>query len=423
MKHDVTVPSPGESISEVYIGTWLKQSGDKVEKGEVLVDLETQKATFEIEAEWSGQIEVLVPARGEKVNVGDVIARIDTSMARGEKGASAASSKTPSTPSAPQVKAAAAKTDIPLSPAVRKIVAEKELDPIRVAGSGKDGRILKEDVRYLDPASRSRVTSQPSEVPVQGASKPATPQFSSLYQVVVDTARGDRKVPAARIRRQIAANLVLAQHTAAILTTFNEVDMSAVMALRKRHKEGFQKKYGVSMGMVGIFALATARALKAFPLVNATFTGEDVIYHDYIDLSVAVSTERGLVVPVIRDVDKMTLPQFEKTLADLSQKAGSGKLSIPEMTGGTFTVSNGGVFGSLLSTPILNMPQSAILGLHKIEERPVAIQGKVEVRPMMYLALSYDHRIIDGKEAVQFLVWVKEAIEKPDLILQEGTLS
>lgn len=398
MKHEVKVPSAGESITEVFIGTWLKQSGDLVRKGEVLVDLETQKATFELEAEYSGHLHIIHGKSGEKVAVGDVIATIDEGAELGES------------PAKPQVEVSSRKETQPVlkpvdslqSPALRKIIAERRIDPKTVIGSGKKGRLLKEDLQTAGAQGRS-----------------VAAETVSPYQYNIDPVRGDRQVPATRIRRQIAENLVRAQHTAAILSTFNEVDMSQVMNYRKENKERFEKEHGVSLGMVGFFALAVVRALKLFPLVNAVFTGEDIIYHDVIDLSIAVSTDRGLVVPVIRDAHTLRLLGFEKQLLELSDKARLGKLSIPEMSGGTFTITNGGVFGSLMSTPLLNMPQSAILGLHKVEKRPMVVNDEIVIRPMMYMALSYDHRLIDGKDAVQFLVTIKQGIEDLKLIINQ----
>lgn len=403
MKHDVIVPSAGESVTEVYIGEWRKKTGDLVKKDEILVELETQKATFELRAERSGRIEVLKPERDEVVKPGDVIALIDDSAASEGDKKSEFSSATSERP------AAAAKPEPLLSPAARKISVEKHLDAGSLKGTGKDGRITKEDVLRTAPSS-----------PAPSAPPPGHVAAPIRYQV--DLERGERREPATRIRRQIAQNLVAAQHTAAILTTFNEADMSQLMAFRKKYKEKLKEKHGVSLGIVGLFALAAVRALKEYPLVNSTFTGEETITRDFVDISVAVSTERGLVVPVMRDVHKMNLIDFEKKLGELSEKAQQGKLSIPEMSGGTFTISNGGVFGSLLSTPILNMPQSAILGLHKTQDRPVAVNGKVEIRPMMYLALSYDHRLIDGRDAVLFLVKIKEGIEDLSLIVNEKDL-
>lgn len=403
MKHDVIVPSAGESVNEVYIGEWRKKTGDLVQKDEVLVELETQKATFELRAERSGRIEVLKSERDEVVKPGDVVAVIDDSESP-SKGKEASS-----------VSAAASKSSAEplLSPAAKKHATERHVDPSTLKGTGKDGRITKEDVLRVGTGSGT----PPPAVAASSTSQVAAP---IRYQVDVD--RGERRETATRIRRQIAQNLVAAQHTAAILTTFNEADMSQLMAFRKKYKDKLKEKHGVSLGIVGLFALAAVRALKEYPLINSTFTGEEIITRDFVDISVAVSTERGLVVPVMRDVDKMNLIDFEKKLGELSDKAQHGKLSIPEMSGGTFTISNGGVFGSLLSTPILNMPQSAILGLHKTQERPVAVNGKVEIRPMMYLALSYDHRLIDGRDAVLFLVKIKEGIENLSLIVNEKEL-
>ena len=395
MIYNITVPQAGESVTEAYIGTWRKNNGDIVKKGDILVDLESQKATFELESEFTGRLEVVVPEPGATVTVGQVIARIDSA---------ANASQT-----APSATAAATSSEVPTSPSVRKLMTEMNIDSTAVSGSGKNGRITKDDIltpAKSSPAAPAQATATILQMPApQAAAKPAT------TPVPVDASRGDRVERATRIRQQIAKNLVNAQHTAAILTTFNEVDMTQIMAFRKANKDNFKTKHGVNLGMVGFFALASAQALKEFPLANSYFDGQNIVYHDYVDLSVAVSTEKGLVVPVLKNVDKMDLVTFERSLLEVSTKAKDGKLSIPDMTGGTFTITNGGVFGSMLSTPILNMPQTAILGLHNIQERPVVIDGKVEARPMMYLALSYDHRIIDGKDAVQCLVRIKKLIE------------
>lgn len=426
MKHDVTVPSAGESITEVYIGTWRKKTGDIVKKNEILVEIETQKATFELQAEQTGRLEVLKPDRDTVVKIGEVVATIDDSASAG-----AEDSKAPAKTEAPAAQAKTSASEPVLSPAARKMAEEKNIAPQSIAGTGKGGRITKEDVAKAPAAAASSAAAPAaaaaSSVPSAPVSAPPVDQPDShlaktLSSLEVDVSRGERREPASRIRRQIAENLVMAQRTAAILTTFNEVDMTQVLEFRAKHKDDFKKKHGSSLGMVGFFAKACVRAIKELPLVNSTFTGDEVISRDFVDLSIAVSTERGLVVPVIRDIQKMKLVDFEKKLAELSEKARSKKLSIPEMTGGTFTISNGGVFGSLLSTPILNMPQSGILGLHKTQDRPMAIDGKVVIRPMMYVALSYDHRLIDGREAVQFLVKVKEGIENLSLIVDEKDL-
>ncbi len=414
MKHDVIVPSAGESVTEVYIGDWRKKTGDGVKKDDVLVELETQKATFELRAEFSGRLEVLKPDRDTVVKPGDLIAMIDDSvLSEGERKA-----EVPVRGKTENYEASSdQKTESVLSPSARKLAAERHVPADALSGTGKSGRITKEDIlKKLEysPAPAPAPSARPS------ASTAAATVAPIKYQL--DAARGERRETATRIRRQIAQNLVAAQHTAAILTTFNEADMSQVIAFRKKYKDELKKKHGVSLGFVGLFTMAVVRALKEMPMMNSTFTGEEIISRDFIDLSVAVSTERGLVVPVIRDVHQMSLIDFEKKLGELGEKAQTGKLSIPEMQGGTFTISNGGVFGSLLSTPILNMPQTGILGLHKIEERPVGVNGKIELRPMMYMALSYDHRIIDGREAVLFLVKVKEGIENLSLIVDEKTL-
>lgn len=424
MKHEVIVPSAGESINEVFIGTWLKKTGDLVKKDEVLLDLETQKTTFEIQAEQSGRIEVLKPEPETRVRPGDVIAIIDDSVSveNGASGPVPAKIEARSVANvAPAPTAATATAAKPVQepivhPSARKLAAEKGVDTAAVAGSGKDGRILKEDVQQASSAPAKVTPIRPS-APAPSAPAGDSRSHLPVFSYHLDESRGERREPASRIRRTIAQNLVAAQHTAAILTTFSEADMTQVLSFRKKHKDAFKAKHGVGLGMVSLFAAACVRALKEFKLVNSTFTGEDVIYRDFVDMGVAVSTETGLVVPVIRDADKIGVVGFEKKLDELSKKAKDKKLSIAEMTGGTFTISNGGVFGSLLSTPILNMPQSGILGLHKIQERPVALDGQVVIRPMMYLALSYDHRIIDGREAVSFLVRVKEGIEKLDELL------
>ncbi len=416
MKHEVIVPNVGESITEVFIGEWKKKSGDHVEKEDVLVDLETQKTSFELHAEVSGRIEVLQPDPETRVRPGDVIAVIEAGVGDSPKAASSKSG----TSAPPPSPSAAPKSPAPANPSAARLMAEQGVDANQVSGSGRGGRILKEDVIDL---AKEREKKEKKSAPLPATSSaPTSPSESGVVDYPVDESRGERKEPASRIRITIAQNLLKAQRSAAILTTFNEVDMSAVMDFRKKYKDVFKEKHGVGLGMVGFFARAAVRALKKYPLVNATFTGKEIIYRDFVDLGVAVSTDHGLVVPVMRDVDRMSLADFEKSLATLSEKARLKKLSIPEMSGGTFTISNGGVFGSLLSTPILNPPQSAILGLHKIQERPIVVKGEIAIRPMMYLALSYDHRIIDGKEAVGFLVTLKEGIEDLFHILSEEDL-
>ncbi len=401
MKHDIIAPLVGESITEVSILKWAKPNGAAVKAGDVLLEIESDKATVEIVAEQSGQLNILKQA-GDRVAVKSVIGNIDDA-AQGT--VSAPSVKTPppppgasagpSAPPPPPPSAAPAASLDNLSPATRKAVVENNVNPAQVQGTGKDGRVTKGDVMAFIASGVSK------QVPTQAQ----LPTFSDKP--------GDRRVPMPMIRKRIAERLVFAQHTAAILTTFNEVDMKPVQDVRAQHKDAFEKKYGVKLSFMSFFTRACTLALKAQPAVNAFIDGTDFVYHDYCDVGVAVGTERGLVVPVVRGADKLTFAEIEKGIGELALKARNGKLSIADMSGGTFTISNGGTYGSLLSTPILNPPQSAILGMHKIMDRPVAISGKVEIRPMMYLALSYDHRIIDGKEAVTFLVTLKDLLENP----------
>jgi 2-oxoglutarate dehydrogenase E2 component (dihydrolipoamide succinyltransferase) len=405
MKHDILAPLVGESITEVSILKWAKQNGEAVKSGDMLLEIESDKATVEIVAEASGALTILKPA-GERVLVKSVIGFIDTE-AKGtaaSAGASAgAGAKAPPPP--PTASASTAKSPPPvpaatpanldnLSPAVRKAVVENKVNPSAVAGTGKGGRITKADVfAFLASGGTNHVS---------GAALPKN-----------NDKPGDRRVPMPMIRQRIAERLVFAQHTAAILTTFNEVDMKPVQDVRTQHKDAFEKKYGVKLSFMSFFTRACCLALKQLPAVNASIDGKDFMYHDYVDMGIAVGTERGLVVPVIRGAEKLTFDGIEKAIGEVALKARNNKLSIADMSGGTFTISNGGTYGSLLSTPILNPPLSGILGMHKIMDRAVVINGKVEVRPMMYLALSYDHRIIDGKEAVTFLVTVKDLLENP----------
>jgi len=417
MKHDILAPMVGESITEVSILKWAKPNGAQVKSGDMLLEIESDKATVEIVAETSGQLTIL-KKDGERVDVKSVIGSIDDA-AQGTVGAPpnlpplpkvpppvpGAGNASPSAgapppppsfsappPSAPPIPSAQLDG---LSPAVRKTVVENQVNPSQVKGTGKDGRITKGDVMAFIASGEARKAPTQSELP-NTTSK-----------------AGDHRVPMPMIRKRIAERLVFAQHTAAILTTFNEVDMKPVQDVRTQHKEAFEKKYGVKLSFMSFFTRACTLALKQIPAVNASIDGTDFVFHDYADIGVAVGTERGLVVPVVRGADKMSFADIEKAIGGLALKARNGKLSIADMSGGTFTISNGGTYGSLLSTPILNPPQSGILGMHKIMDRPIAINGKVEIRPMMYLALSYDHRIIDGKEAVTFLVTVKDLLENP----------
>lgn len=395
MKHNVVAPSVGESVTEVGLLKWHKQNGQAVKVGDVLLEIESDKATVEIVAEHAGALSIGKQA-GERFPVGTTLGFIDDSQT-GTVMASA-----PAAVAAPKAAASAAlgapvapaMTGMPLSPAVRRVVAETGVDPNGLAGTGRGGRLTKGDVLFPQ-------TQAPAARAPQPVSK--TPDRE-----------GDRRVPMSMLRSRIAERLVEAQHTAAILTTFNEADMSAIMAIRAKQKDAFKAQHGVGLGFMSFFTKAAIASLKLVPEVNASIDGRDTIYHDYYDVGIAVGSDRGLVVPVVRGADQLSFSGLEKKIAELGARAKDGKLSIAELTGGTFTISNGGVYGSLLSTPILNPPQSGILGMHKIQERPVAINGKVEIRPMMYLALSYDHRLIDGKGAVTFLVTLKEHLENPE---------
>ncbi|MEZ4268029.1 MAG: 2-oxoglutarate dehydrogenase complex dihydrolipoyllysine-residue succinyltransferase [Myxococcota bacterium] len=423
MAVDVKVPSLGESITEAIVLEWLVKPGDYVEADQDLVALETDKVTMNVPSPSAGVVAELVEAQGSEVAVGAIIARIDASASKPAAGAGAAAAATPAkTEAAPAEKSAGltapsdAAAKVPagsepaMMPAVRKLLAESGLDAAAIAGSGKDGRILKEDV--LRAVADAKSGAAPKTAAAPAAAKAAPSARSSA-----PAGERERVVPMSRLRSRIAENLVSAQQNAALLTTFNEVDMTAVMALRKRYQDGFVAKHGIKLGFTSFFAKAVVEALEAFPAVNAEVRGDTIVYKNYYDIGVAVGGGRGLVVPVVRDADRLGFAEFEKALADLAERARDNKLAIEDLQGGTFTISNGGVYGSLLSTPIVNPPQSAILGLHKIEERPIALNGQVVIRPMMYTALTYDHRIIDGREAVGFLVRIKELVEDPERLL------
>ena len=398
MAIEIQVPQLGESISEATVARWMKAPGDAVEADEPLVELETDKVTVEVPAPQSGVLEAILAGEGEEVEVGAVLCR----MAAGTAPARAAAP-----PEAKESAPASAGADAPpVSPAVRKILADNALSPEAVAGTGKGGRIIKADV--LDHLKSAEAAPPAPAAPAPRAAPPRPPR--------ADHPREER-VRMSRLRRRVAERLKDAQNTAAMLTTFNEADMSGVVALRRRYREAFEKRHGVRLGFMSFFVKACIGALKEIPAVNAEIDGDDIIYKNHYDIGVAVGTAQGLVVPVLKDADAMSFAEVERSIADLGTRARDGKLSMEDLTGGTFTISNGGVYGSLMSAPILNPPQSGILGMHKIEDRPVAVDGKVEIRPMMYLALSYDHRIIDGSESVTFLVRVKEAIENPERLL------
>lgn len=394
MTIEVKVPVLPESVADATIAAWHKKIGDTVTRDENLVDLETDKVVLEVPAPADGVLTDISFQVGDTVTSGQLLAKITA-------GAAAAPA---SAPQAQTTESVSAHEDQSTSPAVRRMMAEHELQPKQIQGSGKEGRITKEDVLSYIESNRVK-----SDVPATKKEPASTPAPMG--------AREERRVPMTRLRAKIAERLLQAQHNAAMLTTFNEVNLKAVMDMRALHKDSFEKKHGVKLGFMSFFTKAVVESLKRFPAVNASIDGQDVVYHGYYDVGIAVSTERGLVVPVIRDADQLSMAEIEKSINEAATKARQGKLSMEEMQGGTFTITNGGVFGSLLATPIINPPQTGILGMHKIEDRPVVVNGEIVIRPMMYLALSYDHRLIDGKDSVQFLVSVKELLEDPARLL------
>ncbi|WP_106477310.1 2-oxoglutarate dehydrogenase complex dihydrolipoyllysine-residue succinyltransferase [Phytohalomonas tamaricis] len=403
--HEVKAPSFPESIAEGTVSTWHKKPGEAVKRDEVLADIETDKVVLEVVAPADGTLSEIKAEEGSQVGSEQLLA-IFTEGAGDAVSASAESREDESEANATDASGASDEKvgDKILAPAARKMAAENDLDVARIDGTGKGGRILKEDVQRAIKDGSAKKSAQPA-ASSQKSAAPSAP--------AVTGGRPEQRVPMSRLRQTIAKRLVQAQQTAAMLTTYNEVDMSAVMALRSQYKDAFLKAHDTKLGFMGFFVKACTEALKRFPDVNASIDGTDIVYHGYQDIGVAVSTPRGLVVPVLRDTDSMKLADVEKTIVDFGKRGRDGKLGIEDMQGGTFTITNGGIFGSLMSTPILNPPQTAILGMHKIQERPMAVDGKVEIRPMMYLALSYDHRMIDGKDAVQFLVAVKSLLEDP----------
>jgi len=426
MATDVQVPTLGESITEGTLAQWLKKPGEAVAADEAIASLETDKVTVDVPAPAAGVLSEQLVKEGDTVAVGAIIARIDQN---GSAAASAPAQAAPTTnpagagenpqlrgtEHAPDPDAAGAETSsaddhiTTLSPAVRRAVLEYHVDPTKIRGTGKDGRLTKDDVI----AAAQGKTAAPAEAKAPAAPAPAPVEA----RAPAPAERKEERVKMSRLRQTIAKRLKEAQNTAAMLTTFNDVDMTAVIEARARYKDLFEKKHGIRLGFMGFFVKACALAAKDVPSVNASIEGDEIVYRDYLDVSIAVSAPKGLVVPVIRNADRMSFAEIEKTIADYGKRAKEGTLTMDEMTGGTFTISNGGVFGSLLSTPIINPPQSAVLGMHRIEERPVVKDGQIVARPMMYLALSYDHRLIDGREAVTFLVRVKEAIEDPTRLL------
>jgi 2-oxoglutarate dehydrogenase E2 component (dihydrolipoamide succinyltransferase) len=404
MSTEIKVPVLGESISEATLGQWLKKPGEAVALDEPIASLETDKVAVEVGAPAAGVMGAYAVQEGDTVNVGAVIGSIEAgSGAVAAKAAPEATAKAeaPAPAPAPTAAPAADHSDLPLSPAVRRLVLELGIDPTKVTGTGKDGRLTKEDVIAYSKAA-------PAAAPAATAPAPAASTSS---------VRGEERVRMTRLRQTVAKRLKSAQETAALLTTFNDVDMTAVIEARAKYKDLFEKKHGVRLGFMGFFTKAVALAARDVPAVNAQIQGDEIVYFNYLDVSVAVSAPNGLVVPVIRSAQDMSFAEIEKTIGDFGARAKAGTLTMADMEGGTFTISNGGVFGSLMSTPIINPPQSAVLGLHRIEDRPVAVNGQVVIRPMMYLALSYDHRLIDGREAVTFLKSIKEAIEDPTRLL------
>ncbi len=404
MPIELKVPSIGESITEVQLGAWLKKEGDSANKDERLIDIESDKATVEISAPVAGKISKLLKHAGETAAVGEVIGYMEEGIA--------AATAAPAASPAPAAAAPGNGAAPIVMPAAAREAAQQGIKAEQVAGTGPGGRVLKEDVQ--------RAAAQPAApVPAKAAPAPSVPAVAKRTTLAGAVGREEEVVAMTPIRRRIAERLLHAQQSAALLTTFNEIDMASVMALRQEHKDSFQQRYGVKLGFMSFFIKATIEALKAFPAINAEIRGTDVIYHNYYDIGIAVSSAKGLVVPVLRNAERMSFAEIELAIEDFGKRARENKIKLDELEGGTFTISNGGVFGSLLSTPIINPPQSGILGLHSIQERPVARDGQVVIRPMMYVALTYDHRIVDGREAVTFLRRIKEGIEQPARLLLE----
>ncbi|PZQ23659.1 MAG: dihydrolipoamide succinyltransferase [Sphingopyxis macrogoltabida] len=409
MSTEVKVPTLGESVTEATIGEWLKQPGEAVAVDEPIASLETDKVAVEVPSPVAGVMGQQVVAVGDTVNVGAVIATIEAGSGAAAPAPAAKAEAAPAAAAAPAATAAPAEeggvdTVTTMSPAVRRLVLEHGLDPTKIKGTGKDGRLTKEDVLAAASAA-PEATAAAAPAPAAAPAATGAP------------GRREERVKMTRMRQTIAKRLKAAQDTAAMLTTFNDVDMSAVMATREKYRESFEKKHGVRLGFMSFFTKAVALAAHDIPGVNARIEGDEIVYHDYLDVSVAVSAPNGLVVPVVRNAESLSFADIEKAIADLGKRAKDGTLTMDDMTGGTFTISNGGVFGGLMSTPIINPPQSAVLGLHRIEDRPVVRNGEIVIRPMMYIAMSYDHRLIDGREAVTFLKTIKEAIEDPTRLL------
>ena len=407
MSIEVKVPQLPESVTDATLVTWHKRAGDPVRRDENLVDLETDKVVLEVPAPSDGVLTEIKIEDGASVTMGQVLAVLEPGQVPAESASQPSEKPLPRPPEEAAQTAESVRSAERLGPAARRLIEEHDLDPAAIVGTGREGRVTKSDVlNYLKSGSSADDGGEEVAVPA-----PAAADFG--------VTRAEQRVPMSRLRARIAERLVEAQHTAAMLTTFNEVDMTAVMSLRKRYQDAFQARYGIKLGFMSFFVKASIEALRRFPVLNASLDEGEIVYHEYFDIGVAVSTDRGLVVPIIRDADSLSYADIEKAISDFGERARSGGITMDDLTGGTFTITNGGIFGSLMSTPILNPPQSGILGMHKIQERPVAIAGELEVRPMMYTALTYDHRLVDGKEAVQFLVALKEVLEDPArLVLQ-----
>lgn len=407
MSIEVKVPQLPESVTDATLVAWHKRAGDAVRRDENLVDLETDKVVLEVPAPSDGILAEIKIEDGASVTMGQVLAVLEPGDAPAEPAPQPPEASAPEPSGDVAQVEPSARSAERLGPAARRLVEEHDIDPGVIAGTGREGRVTKADVlNYLKSGSSADDGGEEAAVPASSTAEPGV-------------ARAEQRVPMTRLRARIAERLVEAQHTAAMLTTFNEVDMTEVMSLRKRYQDAFVERYGVKLGFMSFFVKASIEALRRFPVLNASLDEGDIVYHEYFDIGVAVSTDRGLMVPIVRDADALGYADIEKTIADFGDRARSGGITMDELTGGTFTITNGGIFGSLMSTPILNPPQSGILGMHKVQERPVAIDGALEVRPMMYTALTYDHRLVDGREAVQFLVALKEVLEDPArLVLQ-----
>ena len=424
MTTEIRVPQLPESVADAVLVTWHKRPGDAIRRDENLADLETDKVVLEVPAPLNGVMGTITAAAGTTVTSGQLLATV-------EEGSAAVSASAPvsapvaarvaTSPPAPvrEAPAIAAKLDDSrLSPSVRRLVEENRLDPAAIAGSGRDGRVTKSDVvDFLDKRKSVTAPAAAARVTARAAAEVARADESGAARAAPRTARAEKRVAMTRLRQRIAERMVQAQATQALLTSFNEVDLTAVQELRARYRDNFEKAHGVKLGFMSFFVKASIEALKRYPVVNAAVDGSDIVYHEYYDIGVAVSTERGLMVPIVRDAQAKSFADIEREIAGYAVRAREGTMAIEDLTGGTFTLTNGGVFGSLMSTPIVNAPQSAILGMHKIQERPMVVRGEIVVRPMMYLALTYDHRIIDGRDAVQFLVAVKDCLEDPGRML------